>query len=196
MAQGDAPATVIRVMQGTREIPIGSPQDTSPGGSVTFEANGSYTYVPPGFDLVPPEGFRIETFIYEFGDSDGDTGLGPVDDPGQQLQSHIATDDSFLAVEGGPASVFNFLNDDVLGNAPTAVITTSSGCDRHSSRHPLRYQHRRFDHGQPGWNDHVGEPPPWWANGAVDEFTYTIKDGDGDTEHPRLLLLSRLPTTI
>ena len=61
--QGDPTATVTAADQGGTAITIGSAFTTSAGGSLTLQADGSYSYTPPSWDNVPPAGLT-ETFNY------------------------------------------------------------------------------------------------------------------------------------
>ncbi len=56
--------------QGRRRISIGAAFTTEQGGSLVIQKTGAYTYTPPAWDRVPPEGLR-EEFRYTITDNKG-----------------------------------------------------------------------------------------------------------------------------
>jgi large repetitive protein len=69
---GDPATTVTAADQGGSALTIGNAFATAGGGSLTLNADGSYSYTPPSINNVPPGGL-IETFNYTITDVDGDT---------------------------------------------------------------------------------------------------------------------------
>jgi VCBS repeat-containing protein len=69
--EGDGPATVTGASQGASSITLATPFTTAAGGSLTLNANGSYSYTPPAQGNVPTAGLT-ETFSYTITDADGD----------------------------------------------------------------------------------------------------------------------------
>ena len=53
---GDEPTTVTAADQGGTAITLGTPFATANGGSLTINADGTYSYTPPALGTVPPAG--------------------------------------------------------------------------------------------------------------------------------------------
>lgn len=61
---------VVSARQGRRQVRPGVPFATAQGGTLTLEADGTYRYLPPVWDNVPPGGLQ-ETFRYTIRDKKG-----------------------------------------------------------------------------------------------------------------------------
>ncbi|MBI4918051.1 MAG: DUF11 domain-containing protein, partial [Acidobacteria bacterium] len=68
--EGNVSATVTSSAQGASPLTLGTPFATAGGGSLTLQANGNFSYTPPG--VIPAAGL-VEIFAYTITDADGDT---------------------------------------------------------------------------------------------------------------------------
>ncbi len=69
---GNPVITVTAANQNGTAIVPGTPFTTPAGGSLTLNADGTYSYTPPTLGYVPPAGLS-EVFAYTITDADGDT---------------------------------------------------------------------------------------------------------------------------
>ena len=65
------PTKVVSAHQGDNPIEIGVSSSTKSGGSLTLNSNGTYSYAPPPWNMVPREGLK-EAVIYTVQDDNGD----------------------------------------------------------------------------------------------------------------------------
>ncbi|HEY7709715.1 MAG TPA: SdrD B-like domain-containing protein, partial [Candidatus Entotheonella sp.] len=108
---GDEPTTVTAADQGGTAVTIGTAFTTIGGGSLTINSDGTYSYTPPAWDLVPPAGL-VETFNYTITDVDGDTSNSTLTITVNNTDRlPVADPDTDTATENGPA-----VNGNVLTN--------------------------------------------------------------------------------
>src|SRR4030095_16583313 len=101
--QGDPAATVTAASQGASVITVGTAFGTAAGGTLTLNDDGSYTYTPPAWNLVPPAGLT-EVFNYTITDADGDTSSSTLTLNGYDTDRlPLANPDPNTALENGPA---------------------------------------------------------------------------------------------
>src|SRR5204863_1742441 len=124
--QGDPAATVTAATQGVSTITVGSAFTTGAGGTLTLNANGSYTYTPPAWNLVPPAGLT-EVFNYTITDADGDTSSTTLTiTVNDANRVPTANPDTNAAEEGGSAVTGSVMSNDIQGDP----ITTVTAADR------------------------------------------------------------------
>ena len=188
---GDAPTTVTAADQGGTAITLGTPFATVNGGSLTLNADGTYSYTPPASGTVPPAGLT-EVFNYTITDSDGDPSSATltiaVSDDADQLP--VAADDSNAATEGGAAVAGDVLANDTLGDAPTTVTAADQGGSAITLGTPFATANGgsltlntdgTYSYTPPA----SGTVPP---AGLTEVFNYTITDSDGDPSSATLTL--------
>ncbi|MGZ6347030.1 MAG: glycosyltransferase family 39 protein, partial [Anaerolineales bacterium] len=68
----DRSANVVSAHQGDQSIDLGVSSSTKFGGSLTLNLNGTYSYSPPPWEIVPPGGLK-EAITYTIQDDNGDS---------------------------------------------------------------------------------------------------------------------------
>ena len=170
---------------------IGAAFGTDAGGSLTLNLNGTYSYTPPVWDLVPPGGL-IEVFTYTITDADGDTDTATLTiTVTDNNRLPVAVNDTNTAVENGPAVNGDVSTNDTPGDPPTPVtsavdddgdplvIGAAFGTDAGGSL--TLNSDGTYSYTPPAWN-----LVP--SGGLIEVFTYTITDADGDTDTATLTI--------
>jgi LPXTG-site transpeptidase (sortase) family protein len=129
---GDPPTVVTAAAQGANPITIGAAFTTGAGGSLTLNANGTYSYAPPAWDLVPPAGLT-EVFTYTITDVDGDTDTATL-----TITVTDLVNNPDIAIDKTPANQTVLTGSNVIftltvtnpGDVPlTSIIITDPACD-------------------------------------------------------------------
>ncbi|MBI3099518.1 MAG: DUF11 domain-containing protein [Planctomycetes bacterium] len=197
--QGDPAATVTSASQGANPIVLGVPFVTAAGGSLTLNANGTYSYTPPPDGNVPLAGLD-EIFNYTITDANGDTSsstltISIVDTTDL---TPVATPNVNAAVEGGAAVSGNVRADDTLGNLPTVVFAANQA----GTAITLGSAFATAGGGSLTLNadgTYSYTPPAALGEGGAftEVFNYTIRDNDGDTSTSTLTVtVDRLPAAV
>ena len=206
--EGNTNANVTSASQGGTLITIGTAFNTAAGGTLTLNADGSYSYTPPALGSVLPGGLT-EIFDYTITDANGDTSTSTltitVNDVDRFPQ---ANPDTNAAVENGPAVNGNVRDGGVsAGDAadtqgdPTATVTAA---DQGGTAITIGIAFTTANGGSLTLNADgtYSYTPPLWnlvpAGGLTEVFNYTITDADGDPSSSTLTITvadgSRAPT--
>jgi VCBS repeat-containing protein len=187
---GNAPATVTAADQNGTAITLGAAFTTSGGGSLTLNADGSYSYTPPAQGTVPAAGLT-ETFSYTMTDADGDPSNSTLAIAVAQADLlPTANPDNNSATEGGAAVNGNVLTNDQPGNAPATV----TAADQSGTAITLGAAFTTSGGGSLTLNadgSYSYTPPAQGtvsASGLTETFSYSLADADGDPSSSTLTL--------
>jgi uncharacterized repeat protein (TIGR01451 family) len=184
--EGNVSAAVTAADQGGSPITIGTAFTTTAGGTLTLNADGSYTYTPPA--SLPEGGVLTEVFSTTIADADGDTSSSTLSITVDRLPS--ASADVNAAVEGGPAVSGNVITNDDEGNVSAAVTAADQGGSPITIGTPFATaaggtltlnSDGSYSYAPPA----DGLVP---SGGIVEVFNYTITDADGDTSSSTLTI--------
>ncbi|MGE0084616.1 MAG: SdrD B-like domain-containing protein [Desulfococcaceae bacterium] len=160
---GNPVTTVTAANQNGTAIVPGTPFTTPAGGSLTLNADGTYSYTPPTWGYVPPAGLS-EVFVYTITDADGDTSTSTLTvTVFSGNRPPVAEDDSTATNLNTPVDIAVLPNDSDPDGDPLTVT----------------------DFTQPGNGTVVLSPDgtftytPNPGFTGTDTFTYTIDDGRG-----------------
>jgi LPXTG-site transpeptidase (sortase) family protein len=195
---GDIPTTVTAADQGGSAITIGIPFATSAGGSLTLNADGTYSYTPPA--TLPEGGVLTEVFNYTITDVDGDTSSSTLTITIDRLPQ--ANPDTATATEGGANATGNVITNDDEGNTSAnvtaadqggAAITIGSAFTTVGGGTLTLNANGTYDYTPPA----INLVPP---GGLIEVLNYTITDNDGDTSSSTLTITvndsDRLPDAV
>jgi uncharacterized repeat protein (TIGR01451 family) len=191
---GDLPATLSAASQGSTVITLGTPFTTSNGGSLTLNADGSYSYTPPPIGKVPLGGV-IETFNYTLKDANGDVSSSTLTiNVSDSNLLPVAVADTNTATEGGAAvtktALTGILSNDTLGDLPATLSAASQG----STVITLGTPFTTSNGGSLTLNadgSYSYTPPPIDKvplGGVIETFNYTLKDANGDVSSSTLTI--------
>jgi LPXTG-site transpeptidase (sortase) family protein len=189
---GDPPTPVTSAVDDDGDpLVLGVAFPTDAGGSLTLNADGTYSYTPPAWNLVPPAGLT-EVFTYTITDADGDTDTATLTITVTDTDRFPnAVNDTNTAVENGPAVNGDVSTNDTPGDPPTPV---TSAVDDDGDPLVLGVAFPTDAGGSLTLNadgTYSYTPPAWNLvppGGLTEVFTYTITDADGDTDTATLTI--------
>jgi hypothetical protein len=185
---GDAPATVTAADQAGNPITVGTPFPTAAGGSLTLQADGDYSYVPPAQGSVPFGGV-VETFDYTITDSTSDTASATLTITVANNEVPVANPDTAAQTQaGGPSRSGNVLANDLPGDAPTSVTAASQGGNGFAIGAPFPTAIGGTLTLNADGSFTYAPPAAFNRLSANEAFDYTVTDSDGDTASATLTI--------
>ncbi|MGX9727747.1 MAG: Ig-like domain-containing protein [Candidatus Electronema sp. VV] len=193
--EGDGPAAVTSAGQGANAITIGTEFATAGGGTLTLNADGSYSYTPPAQGSVPTGGLT-EEFSYTITDANGDTSSSTLTiTVADNNLLPVAAPDTDTAAEGGAgvsktAAVGQIKVNDTEGDGPAAVTSAGQGANAIT----IGTEFATAGGGTLTLNadgSYSYTPPAQGSvptGGLTEEFSYTITDANGDTSSSTLTI--------
>ena len=170
---GDEPTTVTAAEQDGTAITLGEPFTTAAGGTLTLNADGSYSYTPPAQGEVPEDGLT-EVFNYTITDEDGDSSTTTLTiTVGDNDLLPNAENDTASVDEDSSVNITVLDNDSFGGDGPsTGTITVNNATNGTATVN---------DGGTPNdpTDDTIDFTPDADYNGPA-TINYTITDADGD----------------
>ncbi|HAH07288.1 MAG TPA: hypothetical protein DCM05_12330, partial [Elusimicrobia bacterium] len=183
--EGNTNATVTAATQGANNLVIGTAFNTAAGGSITINADGSYSYTAPA--ALGEGSVLTETFNYTITDNDGDTSGSTLTVTIDRLPAAAA--DDAAAKEGGSVVAGNVITNDDEGITNAAVTAANQGgaAITIGSAFVTR-EGGKLTINADGSYTYL-PPEVLLGTGAVTEtFNYTITDADGDVSSSTLTI--------
>ncbi|MBM3152632.1 MAG: sortase, partial [Chloroflexi bacterium] len=184
---GDPPTVLTSAVDDDGDaITLGVAFGTDAGGSLTLNADGTYSYAPPSWNLVPPAGLT-EVFTYTITDADGDTDSATLtitvtdEDRTPDISVSKSADPTSVPETGGNVTfTYTVTNNSLEAATITALsddrfgpLTGDADCQVTTVLAPLA---------SCSFEATFAVPAGDFPGSHVDVFSATVSDGDGDTD--------------